>query len=485
MEKIEQSLGTILLQHLPEGTRNLLRFFFLLNKNSSSNLPDESAMSNVHLLVDLYFEVQYMDFDRRSVEAKLLNFPRLIEQTSSLDDGSIEYKIKGLGFSYPADSIKNSLPDAISTLKLKDIMKSYFKSPPNVILVGNLLFCMHEKFNSTLFFFDDEKLEVISNQTMRRFKIGEFVLDFGGLIGVCMYSDGGFRSIDYLLDSIVVEVKHLPTVFNGISAVCMTSVFISYCYFKILRTPTGVNAIFVSLFLSWFHIVSSLVKLLQHIKLACFVIGLALHYFWLSVSCSVCVAACHQFSLFRNTKMEDKESQDTTKWITLIHLIFSLFTPLLIVGLNAIVLHMFLSDPFYYSPDKCFLNHNLSYVVSFLSPLILSVIVMLFFNGMALRMVITLKGKIIKKKKAEFFILFKFAMFICMFAILQITEWFVDTSDYTFVIDLIVSTQGCFLFLAFCCSSHICGWRKNNEDSLSVSDINQTMENKLEVEDTE
>lgn len=358
MEKIEQSLGNIFLQHFPENTQNFLRFLLLLNKNSSSNLPVESAMSNVHLLVDLYFEVQYMDFDRRSVEAKLLNFPRSIEQTCSLDNGSIEYKIKSLGFSYPADSIKNSLPDALSTLKLKDIMKSYFKTPPNVILVGNLLFCMHEKLNSSLFFFDDEKLEIISNKTMRRFKIGEFVLDFGGFIGVCIYGNAGDNSPKYLLDRIFVEVKYLPTVFNGVSALCMTSVFISYCYFKILRTPTGVNAIFVSLFLSWFHLVGSLVKLLQQIKLACFVIGLALHYFWLSISCSVCVAACHQFSLFRNTKMEDKESQDKTKWITLIHLIFSLFTPMLVVGLNAILLHLFLSDPFYYSPDKCFLNHN-------------------------------------------------------------------------------------------------------------------------------
>lgn len=80
------------------------------------------------------------------------------------------------------------------------------------------------------------------------FKIGEFVLDFGVLIGVCMYSDGGDSFIEYFLDGIVVEVKYLFIVFNGISVVCMILVFISYCYFKILRIFIGVNVIFVFFF---------------------------------------------------------------------------------------------------------------------------------------------------------------------------------------------------------------------------------------------
>lgn len=100
-------------------------------------------MSNVYLFVDLYFEVQFMDFDRCFVEVKLLNFLCLIEQIFFLDDGLIEYKIKSFGFLYFVDFIKNSILDVILILKLKDIMNVYFKLFFDVILVGNLFFCIY------------------------------------------------------------------------------------------------------------------------------------------------------------------------------------------------------------------------------------------------------------------------------------------------------------------------------------------------------
>lgn len=160
------------------------------------------------------------------------------------------------------------------------------------------------------------------------------------------------------------------------------------------------------------------------------------------------------------------------KWIILIYLIFSFFILMLIVGFNVILLYVFLFDFFYYSIDKCFLNYNLLYIVIFFFFLILFVIVILFFNGMVLKMVIIVKGKIIKKKKVQFFILLKFVMFVCMFVIFQIIEWFVDIFDYIFVVDLMVLIQGCFVFFVFCCFFYVCGWRKNNEDFLLGSDIN-------------
>ncbi|XP_061179531.1 uncharacterized protein LOC133188165 [Saccostrea echinata] len=476
LQKIEEALKKDIVKLLP-GNPGLMTYFSVVPYNNL-NLVTESPVQNEQFLMDIYFEIPYANYERDLIEKMLLKLPHEIDQQNSIENDNVEYYIKGLGFSLPKHTLDYGMSDTISYNKFKNRMQSLFSGPPlSVLFVGNLLFCVHRKFNASLFIFDNENMRITSNESLLSFEMGDFAMDFAGFIGVCDYGSR-FNSIasDKLVTAFV-DIHYLSTVFHGVSAVSMASIFLSYCIFKNLRTPSGINAMFVSLSLCLLHIVGTLEKLLEHINVACTVIGLILHYLWLSVCCSLTVAAFHQCLLFKNYKPKDDLSSSSKEHSpVLFHIIFSFLLPLVVVATNGILLYVFLTD-FQYGSDRCFLTHEISNIITYLSPLAISTLLTIFLHFATFKLIISSKEKLnLKRKRTEFFLLFKVAIIVSVIAFLQISQWFISTSTYSFVVDLIISTQGCTIFLAICCSSQIFKLWKTKGENLSESDSTLSLE---------
>lgn len=473
LHNLETALGKHLAQLLP-GNVGTIRNLYIL-PSQKFNVTIENQL----LFADIYFEVPYLNYDRKMVEFGLLRLPFQETRRFSTDDGTLDYSITILGFSLPRRTIEYSNPDTLAYKNFKERMRSLFTGPPFVVFfVSNLLVCVHQKYNASLFFFDNEKLRVISNETGLSFKMAEFVVDTGGFIGVCDYDFRFFGNIKDGVFDLQEDIKFLSTVLNGISVVSVASVFLSYCFFKNLRSPSGVNVLFVSFFLCWFHIVRMLVKILQDIETACLVIGFCRHYTWLSVCCSLCVSAFHQFFFFRgySPESDDASSELEARSPVLPHFLFSGLLPLVVVSLNAVCLYVILSE-LQYNPTSCFLSHQISIILSFLAPLAITTIVTFSLKCATLKMLISSNEKFnLKRKRVEFLLLFKFVTIVGVLVVFQVTEWFVNSDNFSFVVDLIISLQGCTVLLVFCCSSHVFQLCKVEGENLSESDSIPSLE---------
>ncbi|XP_062598338.1 uncharacterized protein LOC134259754 [Saccostrea cucullata] len=475
-QKIERALKLEIRNLLP-GNPGLIGYFSVL-PDKNLELEAGSPIPSEQFNMDIYFEVPYFLYDRELVEKMLLKLPYEINQQSTIENENVEYHIKGLGFSFPKRSLDNSMSDTVSYNRFKNRMQSLFAGPPlTVLFVGNLLFCVHRKYNVSVFNFDYENLRITSNETLLGFEMGDFVLDFAGFVGVCDYGSRYHNTASDKLVATFVDIHYLSTVFHGVSTISTASIFLTYCIFSNLRTPSGINAMFVSLSMSLFHLMNSMVKLLEHVQEACTVLGLILHYLWLSVCCSLSVAAFHQFLLFKNYEPKNDLSSDSTERSpVLFHVILNFLLPLLVVGVNSVLLYIFSTD-IQYDSEKCFLTHEISNIVTFLSPLAISTLLTLFLYFATFKIIISSREKInLKRKRTEFFLLFRIAIIASVIIFLQISEWFINTSTYSFVVDLIVSTQGCTIFLAVCCSSQIFKLWKTKGENLSDSDSTGSLE---------
>jgi hypothetical protein len=313
--------------------------------------------------------------------------------------------------------------------------------------------------------------------------MAEFVVDAKGLLGVCNYDKRFHGNILSKTNGLPVDILFLSTAFNGFSAIGAKTILLNYCFFKYMRTPSGLNALFLSFCLCCFHIVMMLTKILQHMEIACLVISLCRHYTWLSVCCCLSVSAFHQFFFFRgfNPKTDDDISEIQPRSPVLLHLIFSFLFPLAVVGLNAGLLFVFLSE-IPYNSDSCLINHELSYILTFLAPLIITVIMTFSLNCATIKVIFSSEEILnLKRKWVEFFLVFKFLIVIGVLIVFQVTEWFVKSENFTFVVDLLVSLQGCTILLVFLCTTHICDLCRVAGENLSLSGSIPSLETEKQV----
>lgn len=172
------------------------------------------------------------------------------------------------------------------------------------------------------------------------------------------------------------------TICLTISDICLFLTFMVYCYLPSLQTLPGKNTmgLVFHLFLAQFLFLCG-VNAVTNVVL-CQVIGVVLHYMWLSSFFWMFVCAYHMFTVFSNLYGNSPSlSRERSDKRTFIHYcLFADLSPLILIAACAsYVLGRSGGRDFGYGGDICFINSIEATGIFFASPLLLILIFNLFF----------------------------------------------------------------------------------------------------------
>ncbi|XP_052061290.1 latrophilin receptor-like protein A [Mytilus californianus] len=240
------------------------------------------------------------------------------------------------------------------------------------------------------------------------------------------------------------------------SLVCLVVTFITYCVFPTLRTLPG--KINMCLVFATFHGHGLFYFILYGSRshVACMIIGTLVHYFWLVIFGCLNVCSFHMYQAFTSEKVVVFSEVKRL----CIYIAYSYGVPSIIVSSNVLFTYIY-SDKktFGYVGDICFLNHQLSFVFSFIVPITLVCCSNLFFFT-------TTVMQIVKRPKLENERQIKLnrlhvAIYLKLFSVtgiswlLQIIDTFLPMSVFSRIVSGLNGLQGIFIFWSFICNKRV------------------------------
>ncbi|XP_062588151.1 uncharacterized protein LOC134249802 [Saccostrea cucullata] len=424
----------------------------------------------------IYIKLQaYNYFDRSVVELSLFSFPSSFNFTTSdklrgirnniSSFSTLSVKVQGLQHTPPyiVDRWIYPSPSAYYDY-LDSLNRSLFESPVKNNHVSSLLFCKQTVYNKDDFTIGYETLEIILKKTQQRFQIWQFVFSLKGKIHICQ-EDIQKKKMSSTESDLPLQIFTLMC--TGISLVCLLITFITYCLFKVLRTIPGLNL--MSLVLSLFC--AQLLFLFSNNKddrIACEIVGILLHYFWLCTCSCLLICCFHMYRVFHSQNLV-RSGVNFTISTFYRYIAFSYLTPLVVVCTNVIVMFA-VNGTLGYGVQICFVENIISNIVSFVIPLSLTCFINCFFFLNTVRG-ISSSSKMRKDKVSEVKTFAKLFSITGLVWFVQILDAFVTWFVLSYLATALICLQGCFIFLSFCCSKTTKRlWKESSFSRLSKTD---------------
>ncbi|XP_062606770.1 latrophilin receptor-like protein A [Saccostrea cucullata] len=411
-------------------------------------------------------------FDRDKAERELLNLPaKLSAKFTAQGDEYISIDLKGLKFSNINNALRaqeNILPD-IQTYFVAGIHKYLDSSYPSTfVYVSNLLFCRQRTISKSKVKVDYNG-QIIVKKTHETFNIGDFVLDFDNEYRVCVKSSHT-EVVDYFY---VVILETLTTVLNMISIVSLLILFVLYMLVPELRTLPGLNVMNTTFSLFCMQITYTVANVIRRSTLYCQIIGVILHYFWLTLCCCLFICSLHMYRTFSRYRRDSQIRGQNIRATFTSYVLFCYFTPLFVIATN-IITTFALEGNIGYGKYLCFVENLIQNIVTFIVPLCVTCIVnTVLFIFTLLNISFAQNIRKTKENKSELLISIKLFSLTGTVWILQVLDSLLQISVFSFVVTFLTSLQGLFIFLSFSSSSRILNflkshlWKRNvyrNED---------------------
>jgi hypothetical protein len=429
---------------------------------------------------DLYFKaVVYVKvrangfFNRSFVENALLTFPSRFQYfygervTNVIGNVTnlVSLHVRGTQHTEPYITGKLEHPNLLYANYLRSINDSFLQTPLANNYVSSLLFCKQNVYQRSDFIIDYNTLELVLKKSNKRYQIGHFVNSLQGTIQICQ-NETGPGNAPNSTDNLPLRIVTL--ICTGISLICLILTFITYSLFKALRTLPGMNmmSLVFSLFCAQLLFIFS-DNADDHI--ACQVVGILLHYFWLCACCCLLVCCFHMFKVFDARKIV-RSGINFASNTFLRYLLFSYLLPLAIVGTNVSVMFG-VTKTLGYGQQICFVENLISNIVSFIVPLILTCSCNCFFFFKTVRGIIA-SSKIREDKVKEAKTFAKLFSITGLVWIVQIVNAFVGWTVLSYIATILVCLQGCFIFFSFCCSRRVRRlWKESSMSSPFKTDF--------------
>ncbi|XP_046542517.1 adhesion G protein-coupled receptor E5-like [Haliotis rubra] len=266
-----------------------------------------------------------------------------------------------------------------------------------------------------------------------------------------------------------------------VSLLFLIITFVFYCAYPTLRTSGGVinMCLIVTLFLTLCVYEFGMEQ--NENETVCVIIGIFIHFFWLSVLCWMNACTTHMFlKLSFPLRWRRSESLERT---LLFWSLFSFLTPVAIVGIN-ITVHYSLDREFGYGGKVCYLNTVSGRIYSFGVPVaVVSLLnIFLFIFTMC-----KLKRKFEPVQKSSNS---KLNMVACVkLSTITGISWLfgylyelTQTRVLAYVFTILVAGQGVFLFLAFIVNKKtlglVCSKKRGSSKYTSSSNSNNNNNSK-------
>lgn len=318
--------------------------------------------------------------------------------------------------------------------------------------VNKLLVCKQIEFETTEFNKRSSKIIVLS--TKIELDYDEYAIMSSGKARICLET---FRKM-------LTENKHegrnvweiIEVTCACTSLVCLVLTFTTYCVFPTLRTLPG--KINVCLVFAMFHghALFQFISYGSRSQVACMIIGMLVHYFWLVIFGCLNVCSFHMYLAFKSkTVVVFSEVKRLCMYIA-----YSYGVPAIIVSSNVLFTYIY-SDKknFGYVGDICFLNHQLSFVFSFIVPItVVCCTNLCFFTAtviqIAKRPKLENEGQI-KLNRMNTAIYLKLFSVTGICWLLQIIDTFLPMSTFSKIISIVNDLPGLFIFWSFICNKRV------------------------------
>nr|XP_034338861.1 probable G-protein coupled receptor Mth-like 3 [Crassostrea gigas] len=450
--------------------KELTRFFFLPKRVYQTKF--KNGLFHKFLYLQIYFNLMYFtQFHRDETERFLLKLPNNLSIRKVIEKRNFtEFDLKGMRFT----SLRQPLVSTDSTELASFLLyrKRNFPMPPSTAVhVSPLMFC-RQKIIGPGIEVDRNNFRIIDNNNNKTFYLGEFVVDFDRQFRVCV-EEKQFSSatFDY---GYVLEM--FATILNVISIVSMMVLLILYMVVPGLRTLPGLNTMSTTFSLLCMQLTYMFANAVEKSSLFCTVIGILLHYFWLSLCCCLFTCSLHMCRSFSDRRGYS-HIHTNIKFIFGRYVIYCYITPIFIITTN-IILTYYIQNKIGYGTTLCFVEDFVQNLATFIAPLLITCVVNIVMFTITVININSVKHiEKSKKDKSELVIFLKLFSLTGIVWIFQIVDGVLNISAFSFVATLLTSSQGTIIFLSFASSSRILKYlrsKRENKGKNEITDSKQT-----------
>ncbi|XP_033746938.1 uncharacterized protein LOC117332162 [Pecten maximus] len=315
------------------------------------------------------------------------------------------------------------------------------------VYVTKVLLCQQIELESDEYDVNTVNMEITIHSLGKTLPFDKFQRSSHGRVRVCV------EDVDAISDPVVEYVDPtlpiLTLVCNMASLICLFLTFVVYLVNPTLQSIPGINnmCLVFSLFFTQLSFQFGFMAPVD--SKFCVVIGIVLHVLWLSVFACMNICSFHMFRVFsgigRYHALHNK-IKTMKKYI-----MYSFGLPVIIVFVNTVfTLGFNKGQRTGYGVDKCFISSKVSFIVTFLLPIItvcLSNIV--FFSITAYKIRNTPRVDSNQDNHRHFGIYVKLFIITGVTWLTTVIEAFFPLSVVSYVTTILNGCQGVFIFIAF------------------------------------
>ena len=322
-----------------------------------------------------------------------------------------------------------------------------FRSVP----VSRLLLCDQLEFNKEEYTIKRLQMKITLYVINKLLEYNQFHLMPRGKLRVCVDDLHELTKISseiIIINPLKGALETVTLVCTSLSLLCLILTFSVYCLCPKLRTIPGCNNMFLvgSLFIA--QATFQFGNIWLHNTISCSIIGMITHVTWLSLFFWMNVCSFHMFRTFAFLRVVD--NSDAIKYNTLLrYSLYAFGIPIGIVSANAIIRGYQLDWNYYgYGQVKCFIDDLISFVFTFLAPVILVCVLNLVFfciTSLKIKQTPTVQSS---QDKRHFGIYIKLFIITGGTWVLVIVDSFLPLSALSFITTVMNACQGVFIFVS-------------------------------------
>ncbi|XP_062581609.1 adhesion G-protein coupled receptor G2-like [Saccostrea cucullata] len=238
----------------------------------------------------------------------------------------------------------------------------------------------------------------------------------------------------------------LSVAFSILSCVCLLITFLTYCFFGELRSLAGKTIMVLVSTIFVINIVSLVSYGGNRNNRKCIAVGILLHYFWLSSFTNMNICCFHMYRVFHDRIPLQIYNE---KFLLIKYCIYIFLLPLCIV-LGYFVTMFSVQGNVGYGKQDCFIDGKMALIFTFLIPTGFLCISNVFFFLQTIR-TIKLSPTVSNNQpeRNDFLICVRLFPITGVIWLLQILDGLLPPSYFTYIISVINTSQGVFIFLGF------------------------------------
>ncbi|XP_033737301.1 adhesion G protein-coupled receptor L4-like [Pecten maximus] len=242
------------------------------------------------------------------------------------------------------------------------------------------------------------------------------------------------------------------------SIISLILTILTYGLFESLRTTPGKNNMFLSINILVTQCLFQFGSGQRSLGVGCVVIGVLMHYFWLSAVVWTNICSFHMFRVFSSLKAKTMSSLRDEKKHMVTYIMYSVLTPLVVVAVNILV-NLVTSDwsDIGYGGCVCYISSKHMIIYTFAIPLFVILLLNIIYFVIVVMAIRRSQHSKLSSNKDNVSI-FVYVKLSCVtgaswiFGFLYIWKRY-DVFCYLFVI--LTAGQGIFIFLSFICSKRV------------------------------